>query len=70
MVRRSARISGFGFDRAGQYAAEMARRFHLTLFLSMLIGVLTGLGVAAFDKAVQPMINNAIRQGCIIPRSP
>ena len=57
MVSRPLRISGFGFDRAGHYAAEMARRFHFTLFLSMLIGVLTGLGVAGFDNLVQPMID-------------
>ena len=43
-------------DRASRYAAEMLRRFHLTLVLSMVIGVLTGLGVAGFDSAIQPII--------------
>jgi CIC family chloride channel protein len=66
MVNRSARISGFGFDRAGRYAAEMARRFHFTLFLSMLIGVLTGLGVAGFESTVQPTIDCLVEQPLLL----
>jgi CIC family chloride channel protein len=44
----------------------MARRFHLTLMLSILIGVLTGLGVAGFDSAVQPMIETLADQPLLV----
>lgn len=54
------------FDRAGRYAAEMARRFHLTLILAMLIGVLTGLGVAGFESAVQPAIDVLMEQPLLV----
>jgi CIC family chloride channel protein len=57
MVIPGPSARGQAFDRAGRYAAEMARRFHLTLLLAMVIGVLTGLGVAGFDSAVQPLID-------------
>ena len=55
-----------GFDRASRHAAEMGRRFHLTLVLSMAIGVLTGLGVAGFDSAVQPVIEALARQPLLV----
>lgn len=55
-----------GFDRASRHAAEMGRRFHLTLVLSMAIGVLTGLGVAGFDSAVQPVIGALARQPLLV----
>ena len=54
------------FDRAGRYAAEMARRFHLTLILSLVIGLLTGLGVAGFDSAIQPILNTLTAQPLLI----
>lgn len=44
----------------------MGRRFHLTLVLSMVIGVLTGLGVAGFDSAVQPAIEALADQPLLI----
>ena len=44
----------------------MGRRFHLTLVLSMAIGVLTGLGVAGFDSAVQPVIEALARQPLLV----
>ncbi|MBI5087298.1 MAG: chloride channel protein [Actinobacteria bacterium] len=40
----------------------MGRRFHLTLVLSMVIGVLTGLGVAGFDSVVKPAIDRLADQ--------
>ncbi|MEO8095542.1 MAG: chloride channel protein, partial [Pseudolysinimonas sp.] len=53
-------------DRASRYAAEMLRRFHLTLILSIAIGVLTGLGVAGFDGAVQPVIKSLADQPLLV----
>ena len=53
-------------SRAGQYAAEMARQFHRTLVLAMVIGVLTGLGVAGFDSAVQPVIDMLSEQPLLV----
>ena len=55
-----------GFDRASRYAAEMGRRFHLTLVLSMAIGALTGLGVAGFDRVVQPAIETLADQPLLV----
>ncbi len=55
-----------GFDRASDYAAEMARRFQLTLVLSMVIGVATGLGVAGFDSVVQPAIEKLADQPLLV----
>jgi CIC family chloride channel protein len=55
-----------GFDRASRYAVEMGRRFHLTLVLSMAIGVLTGLGVAGFDSVVQPAIEALADQSLLV----
>jgi CIC family chloride channel protein len=55
VVRRRSPI-GAQFDFAGRRAAEVARRFHLTLVLSAVIGVLTGLGVAGFEAAVAPTL--------------
>jgi CIC family chloride channel protein len=55
-----------GFDLASRYAAEMGRRFHLTLVLSMVIGVLTGLGVAGFDSVVQPTIEVLAEQPLLV----
>ena len=40
----------------------MARRFHLTLVLAAAIGVVTGLGVAGFDRVVQPAPRAAARR--------
>jgi CIC family chloride channel protein len=44
----------------------MGRRFHLTLVLSIVIGVLTGLGVAGFDSVVQPAIDALADQPLLI----
>jgi CIC family chloride channel protein len=44
----------------------VGRRFHLTLVLSMAIGVLTGLGVAGFDGAVHPAIEALADQPLLI----
>lgn len=55
-----------GLDRAGRSAAEMGRRFHLTLVLSMAIGVLTGLGVAGFESVVQPAIEALADQPLLV----
>jgi CIC family chloride channel protein len=44
----------------------MGRRFHLTLVLSMAIGVLTGLGVAGFDSVVQPAIETLADQPLLV----
>ncbi len=44
----------------------MGHRFHLTLVLAMVIGVLTGLGVAGFDSAVHPIIEALADQPLLI----
>jgi CIC family chloride channel protein len=55
-----------GLDRASRHAAEIGQRFHLTLVLSMAIGVLTGLGVAGFDAVVQPAIEALADQPLLV----
>lgn len=44
----------------------MGRRFHLTLVLSMAIGVLTGLCVAAFESGVEPAIESLADQPLLV----
>jgi CIC family chloride channel protein len=44
----------------------MARRFHLTLVLAVLIGLLTGLGVAGFEGAVNPLIELLMDQPLLV----
>ena len=53
-------------DRAGRQAADVARTFHLTLVLSAAIGVLTGLGVAAFDASVDHVLGVVLDQNLVV----
>ena len=53
-------------DRAGRHAADVARTFHLTLVLSAAIGVLTGLGVAAFDASVDHVLGVVLDQNLVV----
>lgn len=44
-------------DVASQRAASIARKLHVTVLLSALIGVTTGLAVAGFDRAVEAVLD-------------
>jgi CIC family chloride channel protein len=45
-----------------RHAAELGRRFHLTLVLAVVIGVLTGVAVAGFDTAVSHTLDLLLDQ--------
>jgi CIC family chloride channel protein len=65
-VNSSPVSRGPTFERVSSYAAEMARQFHMTLVLAMGIGVLTGLGVAGFESAIQPIIDLLTEQSLLV----
>lgn len=54
------------FGDAGQRAVDMGRRFHLTLVISALIGVLTGVAVAGFDAAVEPTLDYVLQRPLLV----
>ena len=64
-VRRRGWVD-LSLDRARHQAAEVARRFHLTLVLAVVIGVLTGVGVAGFVRVVEPALEWLLDQPVLV----
>ena len=66
MVERSGPLFGPHIEEAGQRAALLARRFQWTLGMAAVVGVCTGLTVAAFDSAVAPALELVLDQGLVL----
>ncbi len=43
-------------------AAEFARSFHVTVMLALVVGVITGVVVAGFERVVQPLLDTLLEQ--------
>jgi H+/Cl- antiporter ClcA len=66
VVIRRAPAFGPHIEEAGQRAAHLARRFQWTLGMAAVVGVCTGLAVAAFDSAVAPVLELVLDQGLLL----
>lgn len=67
MVSERTRHGGsIRLDRASRSAALVARHFHLTLVLAIVVGVVTGLAVAGFDLAVARPIDLLAEQPVVV----
>ncbi|WP_162941682.1 chloride channel protein [Desertimonas flava] len=66
MIGRRPRLVYVDSIEARRRAGALARRFHITLLLAAVIGVLTGLAVAGFDVAVSETLEFVLDQPLIV----